>query len=98
MAKYQHSITNARAEARNGYPLVVGGVVESVKTILTKKGDRMGFITVAYKEASIEAVAFPEAFKAAKDALTEGRCVLLKGKLSKRNGEPSIVIEKVKGL
>ncbi|MDE2079496.1 MAG: DNA polymerase III subunit alpha [Patescibacteria group bacterium] len=98
LAQYQHSIANARAEERAGYPLIVAGVVEVVKTILTKKGDRMGFITLADKEASIESVAFPEAFKSARDALTEGKCVLVKGKLSKRNGEPSIVIEKVKGL
>jgi DNA polymerase-3 subunit alpha len=98
LAQYEHSIRNARQEERNGYPLIVGGVVESVKTILTKKGDRMGFVTIADKEASIETVAFPEVFKSGRDALQEGRCVLLKGKLSKRNGEPSIVIEKVKGL
>ena len=98
LAKYDHSIRDARAEERNGYPLVVGGVVEVVKTILTKKGDRMGFVTIADKESSIECVAFPEVFKSGKEALIEGRCVLLKGKLSKRNGEPSIVIEKVKGL
>ncbi len=98
LAKYPHSIQNARAEARNGYPLVISGVVESVKTILTKKGDRMGFITITDKDSSIETVAFPEVYKASKEALTEGACVLIKGKLSKRNGEPSILIEKVKAL
>jgi len=98
LSKYEHSIKNARAEERNGYPLVVGGVVEAVKTILTKKGDRMGFITISDKESSIESVAFPEVYKLSKDDLMEGKCVLLKGKLSKRNGEPSILIEKVKGL
>lgn len=98
LAQYEHSIRNARAEERNGYPLIVGGVVESIKTILTKKGDRMGFITIADKESSIETVAFPEVFRSGREAFQEGRCVLLKGKLSKRNGEPSIVIEKVKGL
>lgn len=98
LGQYEHSIRDARAEERNGYPLVIGGVVETVKTILTKKGDRMGFITIADKESSIETVAFPEIFKASRESLEEGRCVLLRGKLSKRNGEPSLVIEKVKGL
>ncbi len=98
LRQYEHSIRNARTEERNGYPLTVGGVVETVKTILTKRGDRMGFITIADKEASIEMVAFPEVFKASKNALTAGRCVLIKGKLSKRNGDPSIVVEKVKAL
>ncbi|MBV9349765.1 MAG: DNA polymerase III subunit alpha, partial [Patescibacteria group bacterium] len=98
LEKYPHSILNARREDRNGYPLVVGGVVESVKTIFTKKGDRMGFITLSDKESSIESVAFPEIYKTNRDALVEGKCILLKGKFSKRNGEPSILIEKVKAL
>ncbi len=98
LRQYQGSIKLAKSEERNGYPLVVAGVVESVKPILTKRGDRMGFITVSDKEASIESVAFPEVFKQNREALEIGRCVLLKGKLSKRNGEPSLIIEKVKGL
>ncbi len=98
LQNYPNSIKNARAEERNGYPLIVGGVVETVKTILTKKGERMGFVTIADKEGSIEGVAFPEVFKASKDTLLEGTCILVKGKLSKRNGEPSILIEKVKAL
>lgn len=96
--KYPHSIQRARDEKRNGYPLIALGVIESVKTILTKKGDRMGFITVGDKDGSIETVAFPEVFKSGKEVLVEGKCVLLQGKLSKRNGEPSILIEKVKEL
>ena len=98
VAPYPHSIKNARAEERNGYPLVIAGVVDSIKTILTKKGDRMGFISLSDKEASIETVAFPEIFKASHDALQPGTCVLLRGKLSKRNGEPSLLVEKVKAL
>lgn len=58
LAPYPHSIRDALHEERTGYPLVIGGVVESVKTILTKKGERMGFFTVTDREASIEAVAF----------------------------------------
>jgi DNA polymerase-3 subunit alpha len=96
--KYPHSIQNARSEKRNGYPLVALGVIESVKTILTKKGDRMGFITIGDKDASIETVAFPEVFRAGREALLEGKCVFLEGKLSKRNGEPSILIERVEEL
>lgn len=95
---YPRSVKNALAEERNGYPLTVGGVVEEVKTILTKKGDKMAFVTVADKDGSIESVAFPEAYKLAKDILIPGQCVILKGKLSKRNGTPSILIDKVKAL
>ncbi len=97
-AKYPHSIRAALMEDRPGFPAVVGGVVEIAKTILTKNGERMAFITLADKEAKIEAVAFPAVYKSAADALQPGRTVLMKGKLSNRNGEKSILIDKVKLL
>ncbi|MBY0538856.1 DNA polymerase III subunit alpha [Patescibacteria group bacterium] len=95
---FKGSIKVARAEERNNFPLAVAGVVETVKTIFTKKGDRMAFVTVADKEASLEGVAFPEVFKTYQTALTPGTCVLLKGKITRRNGTPSLLIEKIKNL
>jgi len=35
-------------------------------------------------------------FQEARDSLKAGVCVLVKGKLSRRNDEPSILIDKVK--
>ena len=96
--KYKGSVRAAINEERNGFPTIIGGVVEEVKSILTKKGDRMAFITIADKEASIECVAFPTVFKEAHGALVEGKAVLVKGKLNRRNGEPSLLIDKVKSF
>lgn len=98
LANYQGSVKAAKAEDRNGYPLEVAGVIEGVKTILTKKGDRMGFVTIGDKEGSLEAVAFPEVFKSHRAVLEVNTCVLVRGKLSKRNGQSSILIEKLKKL
>lgn len=96
--KYKGSVRAAVLEERNGFPIIVGGVVEVVKAILTKKGERMAFVTIADKEAKIEAVAFPRTYADRKDALQEGKTVLVKGKVSRRNGEPSILIDKVKAF
>lgn len=98
LKKYEGAITRARAEERNGFPFVIGGVVETAKSILTKKGDRMAFVTIADKEASIETVAFPKVFTEHKADLVPGACVLVKGKVSRRNGEPSLLIDAVKRL
>ena len=98
LSNYPRSITGALEEERNGYPVVIGGVVESAKTILTKKGERMGFFTIADREASIETVAFPKVYTEHKSALEPGVCILLKGKISLRNGERSILIDKIKKL
>ncbi len=98
LKKYEHAIRDAHTEDRNGFPLIIGGVVEEVKSIITKKGERMAFVTIADSEASIEAVAFPKVYQEAKEALEVGRCVLVKGKLSRRNDEASLLIDKVKKL
>jgi DNA polymerase-3 subunit alpha len=98
LAQYQGSIHAARIEDREGFSMVVGGVIDTAKTILTKRGERMGFVTLADRDGSIEAVAFPRTYHEHKNALTPGTCVLIKGKISHRNGEPSILIDAVKKL
>lgn len=96
--KYKGSVRAAILEEREGFPTTIGGVVEVAKVILTKKGDRMAFLTIADKEASIEAVAFPTVYKDNQTAFAEGTTLLIKGKVSRRNGEPSIIIDKVKAF
>lgn len=78
--------------------VVTAGMVETVKELLTKKGDRMAFIQLANQTDHIEMVAFPETFQAIKDLLVPGTCVAIKGKLSIRNDEPSILVDKMKNL
>jgi DNA polymerase-3 subunit alpha len=78
--------------------LVTVGMVESVRELLTKKGDRMAFIQLADQTDQIEMVAFPETYHTYREQLTPGSCIAVKGKLSIRNDEPSIALDRVKGL
>ncbi len=94
--KYKGSILAAINEERAGYPVAIGGLVDMVKPLITKKGDRMAFVTISDKYAAIEGVIFPRDYATYKDALTVGSCVLAKGKISRRHGIPSILIDKVK--
>jgi DNA polymerase-3 subunit alpha len=77
---------------------VTTGLIEQVKELLTKKGDRMAFVKLADQTDSIEMVAFPECYTDHKDLLIPGTCVAVKGKFNKRNDEPSILIDKLKVL
>ncbi len=78
--------------------LVTAGMIESVRELLTKKGDRMAFVVLSNQTDSIEMVTFPETYQATKDLLVPGTCVAVKGKLSIRNDEPSILVDKMKVL
>ena len=78
--------------------LVTAGMISSVRELITKKGDKMAFVTLSDQKDSIEMVVFPNLFAEQKDLLTVGNCVAIKGKLTIRNDEPSIAIDRVKAL
>ena len=79
-------------------PEVTVGMIETVRELLTKKGERMAFIQLADKEGQIEMTAFPETYRALQEVLKTSNCVAVKGKLQLRNDEPTILIDNAKLL
>ena len=57
----------------------IGGVVSGMREITTKKGDRMGFITLEDLKGSVEVVVFPEAYAASQALLKTDRPLLVIG-------------------
>lgn len=78
--------------------VLVAGLIEEIKDILTKKNEHMAFIRIADFSGSIEAVAFPRTYTEFKDAIELDKCVAIKAKISKKDDKPSLMIEKVKVL
>jgi DNA polymerase-3 subunit alpha len=91
-------IPHIKKDTRNGIPVVTAGMVESVRELLTKKGDRMAFILLGDGTETIELVAFPEVYRAQHDIFVPGSCIAIQGKLSMRNEEPTVVIDRAKSL
>jgi len=86
-------------EKNEGTIVVAAGIVEDIREITTKKGERMAFIRIADYNDSIEMVVFPGVFFSYKDMLEEKeKCIKIKGRISERNGEKSIIVEAVKAL
>ena len=73
-------------------------MIASVRELITKKGDKMAFLVLADQKDTIEMVAFPTTYAEQKELFVVGQCLAIKGRLSIRNDEPSIAIEKVKAL
>jgi DNA polymerase III subunit alpha len=73
-------------------------MITAVRELITKKGDKMAFVTLADQKDQIEMVAFPSTYAEQKELFTVGQCVAIKGKLTIRNDEPSIAIDRVKAL
>lgn len=78
--------------------VVTAGMISAVRELLTKKGDRMAFVTLSDQRDQIELVTFPETYNHFKELCVPGTCVAIKGKLNIRNDEPSILVDKIKNL
>lgn len=96
--KKRPSIGSIRADGRNGIPAVTAGMISTVRELLTKKGDKMAFVALADTRDTIELVAFPETYRESQALLIPGTCVAIKGRVSIRNEEPTIILERVKAL
>jgi len=98
LEKREVNISKVRETMQEGMIVVIGGLIEEARQIITKKNDPMMFGKVADLTGSIEVVFFPKVFNEFKNLLMPEKCIAIKGRISKRNGEVSIIAEKVKEL
>lgn len=92
------TIKEIKETMREGMMLIVYGVLEEAKPILTKGGDKMIFARLGDETSSIEGVVFPKTLKLYEQVFTPDACIAIKGRLSMRNGVHSVVVEKAKSL
>lgn len=79
--------------------VVIAGIVEDCKEILTKaKNEKMAFVRIADLTGSLECVVFPKSYEEMKKFCMTDKLVIVKGKISDRNGERSLLIDKMKEL
>ncbi|MDD5318615.1 MAG: DNA polymerase III subunit alpha [Candidatus Pacebacteria bacterium] len=83
----------------DGKIVVVGGIIEEAREILTKKDQsRMMFLKISDFTGTMEVVVFPRTYAEFRNAFVTEKCVALKAKVSERNGEKSLAVESVKVL
>lgn len=90
------SIKKIREELKAGDQATFACIVKEVKVIMTKKNERMAFVTVSDYGDTIEGVIFTKPFAMLHDILVVDACMAMAVRVSERNGEKSIVIEKAK--
>lgn len=100
IARYiTHQLTELEEE-REGTPLKIGGLVSSVKKIVTKKSNQeMAFIAVEDSAGvSIECVVFPKTYEEIKQVLIRDAIVIVEGKLQFKDERPVIIVDTIKRL
>ena len=66
----------------NNKLVTVGGIITSIRTILTKKGDKMAFVKLENKSDEIEFIVFPSVFAEYGARLVADNVVRVKGKVN----------------
>jgi DNA polymerase-3 subunit alpha len=92
------NIKKIKEELGKGMPVTFACIVEEVKPIITKSNKRMAFVRVADFTGSLEGAIFPEPYKEFEETLQVDAVLAVKGKISERNDEKSILIESMKRL
>ncbi len=91
-------IKKAKTEIKVGVPVTIAAIIDTVKVVTTKTNKRMAFIRLSDFSDSIEAVIFSELYEKNKDILVPDTIIALQGKVTERNGEKSLMIEKFKKI
>jgi DNA polymerase-3 subunit alpha len=80
--------------------VIVGGIIETVKRIFTKKtGKEMAFVTIANENGvTLECVIFPKIFDIYKTLLIKESVILITGKLDTKNDKPVIIVDKIQSF
>ena len=79
-------------ERRDGEAVSAMGIVTYRRTLKTKKGDRMAFVTIEDKRASCELIFFPDTFASFEPLTGVGEMIAVFGKLNVRSDEGAKII------
>jgi DNA polymerase III subunit alpha len=93
-----YKIINAKDNPKEGKEVMIAGIIEDIRAITTKKGDNMAFVKLSDYNDTLETVVFPRTMTEFKNLLIKDKCIAIKGKISLRNGEVTLIIDKMKEL
>lgn len=80
-------------ERYDGKNVLLVGMITSVRTINTKKGDQMAFVQLEDMGGQGEVVVFPRTYAEVKEILIPDSIVMVKGKAQSREGQTSVLAD-----
>jgi DNA polymerase-3 subunit alpha len=95
LKNYATAYSDTLGELKDGAEVSMGGIIDAVKEILTKKGDKMGFLTFQDLNGSCEVVVFPELYKSATLLIKPDSKIFIKGKINTRDDVPKIIADEI---
>jgi len=92
---YATTTSAGLTELRDQAAVSMGGIVSSLKEIVTKRGDKMAFLNLEDLDGNVEVVIFPELYKSASSLLQKDLCIFLNGKVNLREDNAKIIGEEI---
>ncbi|WP_010678404.1 DNA polymerase III subunit alpha [Bacillus timonensis] len=96
--KKNGAISIAEASLYLHQNVVIGGFITKERTIRTKKGEVMAFLTISDETGELEGVAFPRTYLQSAKLLKNDALVLVKGKVESRNNQLQLIINQAQAL
>jgi hypothetical protein len=85
--------SDLKDESLDGQRVVVGGIVTGLRTVITKAGAQMAIATIEDLQGSIEVVVFPRLYEQTRPTWTEGRILLVAGRIDHKGEEISLLAD-----
>ncbi|KEI83583.1 DNA polymerase III subunit alpha [Clostridium botulinum] len=86
-------------DINDGDRVVIGGIITEVSKKVTRNNTIMAFFKIEDLSASIESVVFPKILKKVNSLINEDSLVVIKGRVSLKEGElPKIISEEIKPI
>jgi DNA polymerase-3 subunit alpha len=92
------TIKKIKEESKENDLVVVGGLIENMRDILTKGGEKMFFIKFVDLTDEIELVVFTRTLQEFSNIFVPDQCIAIKARVSLRNGDKTLIAEKAKKL
>ncbi len=92
-----YSLKNAKSNPIH-QPILVGGIINSIKKINTKKGQPMLFMNLEDLTDKMEVIVFPSTLENYQKSLFEDNIVLIKGKIDNWRNTPKIIANEIQEI
>ncbi len=92
---YASAFSDTLGEFKDQAEVSIGGIIDNIKEILTKKGDKMGFVLLQDLRGTCEVIVFPDLYKSAANLVQKDNIIFVRGKISGRDDMPKIIAEEI---
>ncbi len=98
LKNYASASTDTLSEFRDQTEVTLGGIVDQLKEIVTKKGDKMAFVTLQDLSGSCEVIVFPDLYKDSTELIKKDATLFVRGKINARDDMPKVLAEEIVAL